>query len=66
MFSNRVAIGQVGETVVALHPEFKLFMTTRMASPMYPPELLTKLVLVNWVVTLVEVCVLRVYSLSVK
>eukprot|EP00959_Pyramimonas_sp_CCMP1952_P303482 6350735-Pyramimonas_sp.AAC.1 len=55
MFSNRVAIGQVGETVVALHPEFKLFMTTRMASPMYPPELLTKLVLVNWVVTLVEV-----------
>jgi hypothetical protein len=50
---------------VEYHADFKLFLTTRLANPMYPSELLTKAVLINWIVTVAEVAE-RLLSLTVN
>lgn len=48
-------VNQVGEHTVMYEENFLMFLTTRLPKPRFPSELLTKTVLVNWVVTLSEV-----------
>ena len=44
---------RLGESEVSLHSDFKLFMTTKLASPHYLPEILNKVNLINFTVSLI-------------
>ena len=47
---NRLYI-TLGEKEVELHPEFKLFLHTKLSNPHYPPEMQAECTLVNFTVT---------------
>jgi dynein heavy chain len=42
---------KLGDTEVELHPEFKLFLHTKLSNPHYPPEIQAECTLVNFMVT---------------
>lgn len=42
---------RLGDTDVTYHPEFKLYMTTKMPNPHYLPEVSIKVTLINFTVT---------------
>ena len=41
----------IGDSVVEYHDDFKLYLTTKLPSPHYAPEVSTKVVLVNFTIT---------------
>jgi len=42
---------KLGDTEVELHPEFKLYLHTKLSNPHYPPEIQAECTLVNFMVT---------------
>ncbi|XP_060831781.1 dynein axonemal heavy chain 1-like [Bombus pascuorum] len=42
---------KVGENIVPYNPDFRLFLTTRLSSPRYTPEVCVKILLVNFALT---------------
>lgn len=42
---------RVGDSVVPYNPQFKFFMTTKLPNPHYPPEIGTKVSLLNFTIT---------------
>lgn len=42
---------KVGDNVVPYNPEFRLFLTTKLPNPHYMPEVLVKVLLVNFALT---------------
>ena len=47
---NRMMI-RLGSETVEYHEDFRLYLTTKLANPHYPPELSTKVTLINFMVT---------------
>ena len=47
---GRILCVKVGDREVEIHPDFKLFITTRMSNPHYTPEVSTKVAVVNFTV----------------
>lgn len=41
----------MGENLVDYSPEFRLYITTKLANPHYPPEICVKVTLLNFTVT---------------
>eukprot|EP00963_Diacronema_lutheri_P008805 scaffold776_cov347-Pavlova_lutheri.AAC.3 len=42
---------KLGEDIIPYHPNFRLYMTTKLTNPHYPPELCVKVALLNFFVT---------------
>jgi dynein heavy chain len=42
---------KLGDSVIPYHPEFKFYMTTKLANPHYPPEVSVKVSLLNFMIT---------------
>lgn len=42
---------KLGEDIIPYHPNFRLYMTTKLTNPHYPPELCVKVTLLNFFVT---------------
>ena len=47
---------RVGDATVPLHPDFRLYLTTKLRNPHYAPESATKVTLLNFFVTPVRRC----------
>ena len=41
----------MGEKIIDYSPNFKLYMTTKLPNPHYPPEICVKVTLLNFMVT---------------
>ena len=55
---------KIGDNVISYSKQFKLFLTSKMRNPHFPPEVTTKVTLVNFTITnesleaqLLELCV---------
>nr|XP_012140860.1 PREDICTED: dynein heavy chain 1, axonemal [Megachile rotundata] len=42
---------KIGENIVPYHPDFRLFLTTRLSNPHYTPDITVKILLVNFALT---------------
>ena len=42
---------KIGDNVVPYHPDFRFYMTSKLANPHYPPEVSVKVSLLNFFVT---------------
>lgn len=42
---------KIGDNVVPYHPDFRFYMTSKLANPHYPPEVSVKVSLLNFYVT---------------
>ena len=49
--SGGAMVVNIGDSVVEYSPEFKLYLTTKLPSPHYAPEVSTKVVLINFTIT---------------
>jgi len=41
----------MGDRLLTLHPQFKLFLHTKLSNPHYPPEIQAECALINFTVT---------------
>ena len=62
---------KIGDNVVPYHPDFRFYMTSKLANPHYPPEVSVKVSLLNFFVTpegleeqLLDTTVVQVSKLS--
>ena len=62
---------KIGDNVVPYHPDFRFYMTSKLANPHYPPEVSVKVSLLNFFVTpegleeqLLDITVVQVSSIA--
>jgi dynein heavy chain len=43
---------KLGDEEIEYHPDFRLYLTTKLANPKYTPEIMGKTMVINYTVTL--------------